>query len=384
MSYLDDKITTKEFINNRGAIKTQKLARSSLNLFDLFTKATFDGKEGEKVVLDIKKEIDRDGNHNRLFILTNKFIQWLLEPHEDIKVKTNYHDVSIGKHTASSVKTIVSHIRAYYEEFGQIEYPERKYRRMVKMPKIVSVEPYALTKEKIKQLCEVSTTHRKVLYMILKDTGLRIQEALLIKKDDFDFNSTPVSLNIPPNHDKTNSTNQTRYITSETREFLELYIKSSEDKEYLFIPHLEHLHQQEQNEERIFDIARKKLGFTKRYEHNNRHKIVIHSLRAFCGTVLAEKYGEEFAHGYIGHSKYLGQYIRNKKKYPEMFKRIENEFMLYKTVEVIDESQRVNELEQNNNRLQHDVTELKQIMQQLSQQKDISTKLQLEIQKLKK
>ena len=384
MSYLDDKITTEEFIKNRGAVKTQKIARSSLNLFDLFTKATFDGKKGEKVVLDIKKEIEKDGNHNRLFILTNKFIQWLLEPHADIKVKTNNHDVSIGKHTASSVKTIISHIRAYYEEFGQIEYPERKYRRMVKMPKIVSVEPYALTKEEIKQLCEVSTTHRKVLYMILKDTGLRIQEALLIKKDDFDFNSTPVSLNIPPNHDKTNSTNQTRYITSETMEFLELYLKSSEVKEYLFIPRLEHLHQQEQNEERIFDIARKKLGFTKRYEHNNRHKIVIHSLRAFCGTVLAEKYGEEFAHGYIGHSKYLGQYIRNKKKYPEMFKRIENEFMLYKTVEVIDESQRVNELEQNNNRLQHDVTELKQIMQQLSQQKDISTKLQLEIQKLKK
>ena len=384
MSYLDDKITTEEFIKNRGAVKTQKIARSSLNLFDLFTKATFDGKEGEKVVLDIKKEIEKDGNHNRLFILTNKFIQWLLEPHADIKVKTNNHDVSIGKHTASSVKTIISHIRAYYEEFGQIEYPERKYRRMVKMPKIVSVEPYALTKEEIKQLCEVSTTHRKVLYMILKDTALRIQEALLIKKDDFDFNSTPVSLNIPPNHDKTNSTNQTRYITSETREFLELYLKSSEVKEYLFIPRLEHLHQQVQNEERIFDIARRKLGFTKRYEHNNRHKIVIHSLRAFCGTVLAEKYGEEFAHGYIGHSKYLGQYIRNKKKYPEMFLRVENEFMLYKTVEIIDESQRVNELEQNNNRLQHDVTELKQIMLQLSQQKDISTKLQLEIQKLKK
>ena len=377
MSYLDDKISTEEFIKNRGAVKTQKIARSSLNLFDLFTKATFDGKEGEKVVLDIKKEIEKDGNHNRLFILTNKFIQWLLEPHADIKVKTNNHDVSIGKHTASSVKTIISHIRAYYEEFGQIEYPERKYRRMVKMPKIVSVEPYALTKEEIKQLCEVSTTHRKVLYMILKDTGLRIQEALLIKKDDFDFNSTPVSLNIPPNHDKTNSTNQTRYITSETRELLELYLKSSEVKEYLFIPRLEHLHQQEQNEERIFDIARKKLGFTKRYEHNNRHKIVIHSLRAFCATVLADKYSEEFAHGYIGHSKYLGQYIRNKKKYPEMFKRIENEFMLYKTVEVIDETEKIMGL-------QNDVMEMKQIMQQISQQKDISTKLQLEIQKLKK
>ena len=60
-----------------------------------------------------------------------------------------------------------------------------------------------------------------------------------------------------------------------------------------------------------------------------------------------------------------------------MFKRIENEFMLYKTVEVIDETEKIIGL-------QHDVTELKQIMQQLSQQKDISTKLQLEIQKLKK
>ena len=60
-----------------------------------------------------------------------------------------------------------------------------------------------------------------------------------------------------------------------------------------------------------------------------------------------------------------------------MFKRIENEFMLYKTVEVIDETEKIMGL-------QNDVMEMKQIMQQISQQKDISTKLQLEIQKLKK
>jgi len=384
MSYLNDRITTEEFIKTRGAVNTQKLARWTLHLFDLFTKDTLDGKSCEQVVLDLEKEIAKDGKNDRLFILTNKFIQWLQVDHEDIIVRSSNHDVFIRKHTSGSIRLAISIVRAYYEEFGQIDFPDRKFRRRVKLPKKVQLELYPLSKEEIRQICDRSKLQRRAIYMILKDTGLRISEVLWIKKDDFNFNVTPVSLDIRPNQDKTNSTNQTRYITSETREYVELWIRERKDEEYLFIKNTAHHDQALNNEERIFDLLRKKLGFTKRYEHNNRHKITIHSFRAFTITTLADKYGEEFAHGYVGHSKYLGQYVRNRKKYPEMFLRIENEFMLYKTVEIIDESQRVNELEQNNNRLQHDVTELKQIMQQLSQQKDISTKLQLEIQKLKK
>jgi len=383
MSYLPDRITTEEFIKTRGALRTQKIARWSLHLLDLFTKDTLDGKSCEQVVLDMQKEIAKDGKNDRLFILTNKFIQWLQVDHEDIKVKSSNHEVFIKKHTPSSIRVVVSCVRAYYEEFGQMDFPDRKFRRMVKLPKKIQLELYPLSKEEITQICDRSKPQRRSLYMILKDTGLRISEALWIKKEDFNFNNTPVSLDIRPNQDKTNSTNQTRYITSETREYVELWIREKKDEEYLFIKNAAHHDQAVNNEERIFDLLRKKLGFTQRYEHNNRHKITIHSFRAFTITALADKYGEEFAHGYVGHSKYLGQYVRNRKKYPEMFQRVENEFMLYKTVEIIDESQRVNELEQNNNRLQHDVTELKQIMQQLSQQKDISTKLQLEIQKLK-
>jgi len=384
MSYLDERITTEEFIKTRGVLSSRKIARWSLNLFDLFTKDTLDGKSCEKVVLDLEKEIAKDGKTDRLFILTNKFIQWLQEDHENIKVRSSNHDVFIKKHASSSIHLAISLVRAYYEEFGQIEFAERKFRRMIKLPKKIKYEPYSLSKEEIIQICDRSKPRRRALYMILKDTGLRISEVLWLKKEDFDFNITPVRLNFSPVHDKTNSTNQTRFITSETREYLELYLRERKDEEYLFIKNAAHHDQALNNEERIFDLLRKKLGFTKRYEHSNRNLITLHSFRAFCATTLAEKYGEEFAHGYIGHEKYLGQYIRNKKTMSEKFQRIENEFMLYKTVEVIDESQRVNELEQNNNRLQHDVTELKQIMQQLSQQKDISTKLQLEIQKLKK
>ena len=383
MDYLDGRITTEEFINMRNSKATKDIVRWSLNLFDYFTKDIFDGNSGEKVVLDIEKEILKDGKTDRIFRLTNQFIEWLKVDHKNIIVRSSNHDVFITKHTASSIHVVVSHVRAYYEEFGQIDFPDRKFRRMVKLPKKIKFELYALTKDEIKQMCNRSSTHRKVLYMILKDTGLRISEALLIKKRDFTLVNEPISLNIPPNHDKTNSTNQTRYLTSETKEFLETFANDKADDDYLFIKNYEHLEQAVNNEERIFDLLRKKLGFTERYEHNNRHKIVIHSFRAFCATTLADKYGEEFAHGYIGHSKYLGQYIRNKKKVPEMFHRIENELMIYKTVEVIDDSERVRELEIKMDRQQHNVTELTKLMKELAEQKEILTAQKLEIQKLK-
>jgi integrase len=383
MDYLDGRITTEEFINMRNSKATKDIVRWSLNLFDYFIKDIFDGNSGEKVVLDIEKEILKDGKTDRIFRLTNQFIEWLKVDHKNIIVRSSNHDVFITKHTASSIHVVVSHVRAYYEEFGQIDFPDRKFRRMVKLPKKIKFELYALTKDEIKQMCNRSSTHRKVLYMILKDTGLRISEALLIKKRDFTLVNEPISLNIPPNHDKTNSTNQTRYLTSETKEFLESFIQDKADDDYLFIKNYEHLEQAVNNEERIFDLLRKKLGFTERYEHNNRHKIVIHSFRAFCATTLADKYGEEFAHGYIGHSKYLGQYIRNKKKVPEMFHRIENELMIYKTVEVIDDSERVRELEIKMDRQQHNVTELPKLMKELSEQKEILAAQKLEIQKLK-
>ena len=102
---------------------------------------------------------------------------------------------------------------------------------MVKLPKHVKYEPYPLSRDEIKLILDRVMPKRKALYMIMKDTGLRIREAMLIKKGDFNFNSTPVSLNIPPNNDKTNSTNETRYITRETAGVVEAYASNKNDEE---------------------------------------------------------------------------------------------------------------------------------------------------------
>ncbi len=90
------------------------------------------------------------------------------------------------------------------------------------------------------------------------------------------------------------------------------------------------------NEEVCFMNLRENLGYTERYESNNRYKKNMHSLRAFCATQLAEVHGEEFGHGFIGHKGYLSQYIRNKEKLAEKYLRAENHLMIYESIEVVD------------------------------------------------
>ena len=134
MSYLDSRITREEFIKTRDAISTQVNATTALNLFDHFCNEAYQ-KSGEQVVLDIENIINQDGNYDRLCRMCNTYVQWLLEDHLEIKIQKYRHSEPIRKHNPSSVRRIISSMRQYFEEFGRIYFSERKFRRMVKLPK---------------------------------------------------------------------------------------------------------------------------------------------------------------------------------------------------------------------------------------------------------
>lgn len=100
-----------------------------------------------------------------------------------------------------------------------------------------------------------------------------------------------------------------------------------------------------------FDYLRKKVGstypkFLEKYDSNGRFKITLHSLRSFTATQCAEAVDESFAHGIIGHKKYLSQYIRNQDKLAEKYLRAESSLMVYETIEVVDQDERVKKLEE--------------------------------------
>lgn len=374
MEYLNNRITRTEFVKTRGSLRTQQNANTCLNLFDFFCKGMYQ-KNGDNVILDMENAIKQDTNYDRLFRLCNSFVLWLQEDQPDCIVKKRHFSTFIKKHNPSSIKRVITILRQYLEEFGHIEFSERKFRRMVRLPKELEEDPESFKKEEIRAFVDNARPQRKALYMTLKDSGMRIGEAVQLKKRDIDLTTNPVTITIPANYTKTKKGRIT-FVTRETKPYLKRLLDTKQDDDLVFGASQDYK-QSVVNEEVLFMRLRKNLGFTERYESNNRHKKNMHSLRAFCATQLSELYGEEFGHGFIGHKKYLSQYIRNKEKLAEKYLRAENYLMIYQTVEVVDQSSELSELRNEIGRIKRDSESFKKLTEE-------KTRLEIEIENQRK
>ena len=342
MSYLVSRITREEFIKTRGAETTQSNARVALNMFDHFCQGTY-GKSGEEIVLDLELVCKQDSNYDRVFKLVNNFILWLGQDHPELRINMCNQIMGKPKNHPSTVRRYVSSIRQFLEEFGQMEYSERRYKRLVKLPKVIDQELEPFIASQIREFVDTATRKRKPLYMTLKDSGMRIGEAMQIKRSDIDLESNPVKIEIRAEYTKTKQS-RTTFVTRETKPFLVRLVKNLGDNDLVFTKN-SNVNQSVNTEETLFARTRDRLGYTQRYSHNNRFKINLHAFRAFTATQLAEAYSEEFGHGFIGHKGYLKQYIRNKDQLAKKYLQAENYLMIYESVEVVDSSEKVKELE---------------------------------------
>ena len=141
----------------------------SLNLFDFFCKETYQ-KNGDEVILDIENIIKQDANYARLFRLSNSFILWLQEDQPDCIVKKHLFSISIKKHNPSSNKRIIIILRQYIEEFRYLEFSERKFRRMVRLPKEIEEESESFKKEETRDCMDILIHIDAIQKQLLKIT----------------------------------------------------------------------------------------------------------------------------------------------------------------------------------------------------------------------
>jgi hypothetical protein len=172
-----------------------------------------------------------------------------------------------------------------------------------------------------------------------------------------------MEIHIRPETTKTKQ-GRTAFISSETSHMLKNKLKSLSDETLVFATNPDPI-KSVRNETLMFKYYRKKTGMTEKYSHNGRHKKNIHSLRAFACTQVAEVHGEEFAHGYIGHTKHLPMYIRRKDKLPQMFKQCEPKLTLYDTIEVVASDDRVGNLEKELEKTNQGMTTLSSLYKEL-------------------
>ncbi|KEQ56467.1 putative tyrosine recombinase XerC protein [Marine Group I thaumarchaeote SCGC AAA799-N04] len=374
MSYVSDTTTREEFLAERNT-RSRQVAQVALHQFDIFCNALYD-KDGDVLIQDIKST----GIFEKSYTLLNQFSMWLSEDHLDISVPMGKSSRPMTKRMPRTIYSYLVVLKSYFEEFGGIEINDRRFKKRVKVPKKITIELEPFTHEEIRLICDIASSDRKTLYMTLKDSGMRVGEAIQLVKSDIDTGKNPIEIKIRAETTKTKQA-RTTFVTSETSHMLVNRLHQINDADFVFATNSDPI-KAVRNETLMFKYYREKAGLTEKYSHNGRHKKNIHSFRAFACTQVAEVHGEEFAHGYIGHTKYLPMYIRRKEKLPQMFKQCENKLMIYERIEVVDQDERVRQLEEKQEKSRIDMIALANIMTQLADIRADNAQKDLEIKQL--
>ncbi|GKS66873.1 hypothetical protein YTPLAS73_04200 [Nitrosarchaeum sp.] len=360
MSYIPETNTRDEYLNSKSAVNTRKMAESSLAQFGKFTESEYH-KTPEEIISDLKED---DKALEKIYTVLNKWITWLGQDHpEIITYLGKYKNI---KKTFKAIhpntqKQYLNHIKGFLEDVGGFDINSRRLRKRVRLPKAEEEEPEPLTKEELRILLDNCSNKKKIMLMLMKDSGMRIGEVLQLKKKDFDMNKTPIEIHIPAFATKTRKS-RTTFATRETRHILQRRLNQLNEDELVFGTN-DDVRKAVNTQISELDYMRYKIGnscprFLEKYDSNGRYKITLHSLRSFTATQCAEAVDESFAHGIIGHKKYLGQYIRNQDKLAEKYLRAESNLMIYETVEIIEHSEEVNNIQAQLNKQGHLIQEL--------------------------
>lgn len=351
MSYIEENSSVKDYFNSRANKRSRNTVKYTLSVFNRFCLKKYQ-RDAETVVNDLKNEPSE-----KIYTMVNQYVIWLGQDHPEILIKIGRHKYERpmkALHPAT-IRNYVGHLKDYLEEVGGFEISDRRWKRRIKLPKMISEDPEPFRPEEVRILLDNASPKKKFLYMVLKDSGMRIGETLRIRKKDVDITKNPIEIKIPVWATKTNR-GRTAYISRETSPMMRRRLSDIGDDDYIF-PSNEDPAQASITEAKAFEYYRNKLTkrfprFGERYESNNRYKITVHSLRAFTATQCAEVIDEDFGHTIIGHSKYLSQYIRNKERIPTLYLKCEHNLMVYEKIEVVDSDETVKSMQNDIEKLQ--------------------------------
>lgn len=291
MSYVYTQKSRKDYLQRKFMISKSEATRdgylTALNVFDHFAKDNFGVESGDVIVQDLKKLKRLEPE---VYDLLQSFVNYLAK---DRNPRT--------------VKDYVARLADYFYYNG-IKLDSRELRSNVTLPRTVRDMAYALTKKDIRKILDNAKPQRKALYLTLLSSGMRIGEAVGLRKRDFDLDQERICITIPAILTKLKTQRQT-YLSKEAEEYLRPILKRLSPDDLVFGTN-ENRRIARLTEERLFDHCRERAGVNTKYDNNNRHKITLHSFRSFCETVASNTFGDEYAHALIGHSGYMSVYYR--------------------------------------------------------------------------
>jgi integrase len=262
-----------------------------INNWDIFCQNHYDLVSSDPLVQDMLENPDESEG---IFQILHNWVQW---------------NQNIRKIAPSTISIYLIYLRKYLHMRGiKIDREDMndyfsKHNTLV-IP--LKEKKYPVKLSELQHILGIIPMMRKQLYLVLISGGLRISEALLMKKKDLNFEYDRVMITIPAINSK-NKEERITFISEEAQKICQPLFDSKSDDELIFGTGCA-IHDGVTNHARYFATTRGKLGFTEKYLSGT-SKITLHSFRAFFISKII-KQNENLGHYLAGHSVYMKQYER--------------------------------------------------------------------------
>jgi len=276
-----DKITN-------SADRTQAGIKVSIHHFERFAQVTH--KATDEDIIRKLDSLDKEVKEHAVWDVLQSFINYLskqgLQP--------------------SSTSQVCNRVRAYVSYRLSIKLHNDDAKENLTQPKQPKRKNHPLTIEEIKIILDHARPKRKVLYVFLLSSGVRIMEACQLRKRDFTKRLSRYKVHIPAKYTKTKEERFT-FISKECEDLLGPILEKLKDDDPVFATN-SNAFKAEQNEEMYFTRLRAKAGLTDRYDSGT-SKISLHSFRSFFIS-RCDRVDMGLGHALAGHGHYMKQYER--------------------------------------------------------------------------
>lgn len=161
----------------------------------------------------------------------------------------------------------------------------------------------------IHRIFSFSDAKRRMLYLTLIGSGMRIEECVSLRRRDFDLTyAKRIKIDIPAQYTKT-QTAHTTIVTQEAAKYLVPRLRSLGPDDLVFATNPNPYHAS-MTEIEGFSRARAKASLNDKYASANRHHITLHSFRSYFFTWARRGHDTDIAHAMVGHTPYLDMYDR--------------------------------------------------------------------------
>jgi len=298
MSILTKKKTTRDFEEKLASLPTNSREnnQAAINNFKKFVRekhqSTPDQISGELIM--IKKQQGDEEYEDALYNFLQEWIDWNISK----------------KAGAYTIRTRFSILRTFLYSLGVKTNPQ-DIKQILKFPRKSVEEKYPLKKQELRDLILSHARYpkRQALYLACSSSGMRLGEALHIKKKDLDMSLDRIMIRIQPEYTKT-KTARTTFVSKECKEKIMTYFQKLDDNDYVFTDSKGDFKTRGRSEQMAMASALERLGYNEKYSSNGFYKITSHSFRAYFFTLATRKHDENYAHKMTGHGGYLMQYDR--------------------------------------------------------------------------